>query len=141
MLFKRALSSEISRVYDILHLFFTFVIKVKLLLQQLWRLGLTRMTPFLKRLRLHGSNGRMRFLCCKAMLLLKALPHTLHAAAYIQQCFRSGICRSGLLKVCRYLRNVHVFLVMAKTKVAPIKVPCPAKSFLVLLLPHSSCTI
>ena len=123
---KRALSSEIAKVYDILGLFSPSVIKVKLLLQRLWEAGIDWDDPVPQEIETSWKKWK------DEICILQG--HLIPRCYFTKQCHTVSMQLHGFSDASEvayagvvYLRsvdtrgNVHVSLVMAKTKVAPIK--------------------
>ena len=123
---KRALSSEIAKVYDILGLFSPSVIKIKLLLQRLWEAGIDWDDPVPQEIETSWKRWKDEISVLQGHLIPRCY-FTKHCHTLSMQLHgfsdASEVAYAGVV----YLRsvdtrgNVHLSLVMAKTKVAPIK--------------------
>ena len=123
---KRALSSKIAKVYDILGLFSPSVIKVKLLLQRLWEAGIDWDDPVPQEIETSWKRWKDE-ICTLQRHLIPRCYFTKHSHTLSMQLHgfsdASEVAYAGVV----YLRSVdtrgkvHVSLVVAKTKVAPIK--------------------
>ena len=61
---KRMLVSDIAKTFDVLGWFSPTVVKVKILLQQLWELKVTGTLPYLNTYMTRGCIGDLNYLSC-----------------------------------------------------------------------------
>ena len=123
---KRTLSSDIAKTYDVLGWFAPVIIKAKILLQRLWEAGLGWDDTVPPELEQEWLEWRQQL----SLLVDKCIPRCYYPKdvkiAYKQLHGYSDASEAAYAGVV-YLRLVdttgciHVSLVMAKTKVAPIK--------------------
>lgn len=121
---KRSILSSIARIFDPLGWLTPFILKAKLLLQDLWRLNLSWDEPVPRDI----AQEWRAFLADLRNLKLIKIPRKI-IPSQSNEFQLIGFC-DGSTKAygcCVYLRvvtshNVHVYLLIAKSKVAPLKV-------------------
>ena len=123
---KRKLVSDIAKVFDVLGWFAPSTIKVKILLQRVWELGVEWDEPVPETILSVWKVWRLQLSLLKQVSISRCyFPKDAAIVSYQVHgfCDASEEAYSGVV----YLRmldldgNVHVSLVMSKTKVAPIK--------------------
>ena len=123
---KRALASDIAKTYDVLGWFAPVIVKAKIILQHLWEEGLDWDDPVSSSLEQKWLEWRREL----GMLANQHIPRCyysksatvaykqLHGFSDASEAAYAGVVYFRLVYTCG---SVHTSLVMAKTKVAPIK--------------------
>ena len=122
---KRSLTSDIARIFDVLGWFSPSIVQLKILLQRLWEAKVAWDDPVPQGIESSWRSWRDELPLIKNLLIPRCYIPKDHDAGHLQLHAFSDASEDAYAGVV-YLRSrnekgVHTSLVIAKTKVAPIK--------------------